>query len=99
MDPGCRRSDTSIPDDTSTHTYADARRLALEAVATLAYVKKIAADQLLRSAGVPEDLIKHFLKGKDQATGDALTKRQHAAFISCGRRFEDLAMTLVIGDP
>jgi hypothetical protein len=39
---------------------ADARRLAIEAIATLVYVKKTAADQLLRRAGVPEDLIGDF---------------------------------------
>jgi hypothetical protein len=69
--------------DTETHTPldADARRLALEAIATLAYVKKVAADQVLRPAGVPEDLIKRFVKGRDAATGEALTKRQGGAII------------------
>lgn len=60
---------------------ADARRLALEAIATLAYVKKIAADQILRPAGVPDSLIREFIKGRDPATGDALTKRQGGAMI------------------
>jgi hypothetical protein len=60
---------------------ADARRLALEAMATLAHIKKIAADQLLRPAGVPEDLIRTFVKGRDAATGAALTKRQGGAAI------------------
>ena len=60
---------------------ADARRLALEVIATLAYVKKIAADQILRPAGVPTVLIQHFVKGRDTATGDPLTKRQGGAHI------------------
>jgi hypothetical protein len=59
----------------------DARKLALEAIATLAYVKKIAADQILRPAGVPDSLIRQFVKGRDPATGDALTKRQGGAMI------------------
>ncbi len=60
---------------------SDARRLALEVMAKLAHVKKIAADQLLRPAGVPEDLIRTFVKGHDAATGAALTKRQSGATI------------------
>ena len=67
---------------------ADARRLALEVIATLAYVKKIAADQILRPAGVPTVLIQHFVKGRDTATGDPLTKRQGGAHI-----LEELAKT------
>src|SRR6266436_292303 len=62
-------------------TDADAHRLALEAIATLAHIKKIAADQVLRPAGIPEDLIKHFVRGRDATTGAALTKRQAGAFI------------------
>jgi hypothetical protein len=60
---------------------ADARRLALEVMAKLAHVKKIAADQLLRPSGVPEDLIRNFVKGRDAATAAPLTKRQGAATI------------------
>ena len=60
---------------------ADARRLALEAIATLAHIKRIAADQVLRPAGVPEDLIRNFVKGRDASTGAPLTKRQGGAII------------------
>jgi hypothetical protein len=67
--------------ETNTPLDADARRLALEAIATLAYVKKIAVDQILRPAGVPEDLIQRFIKGRDPATGEALTKRQGGVII------------------
>ncbi len=59
----------------------EARKLALEAMATLVNVKKIAADRLLRPAGIPDDLIKLFLKGKDATTGELLTKRQAGALI------------------
>jgi hypothetical protein len=67
--------------ETSQPLDADARRLALEAMATLAHVKRIAADQILRPAGVPENLIRHFVTGRDATTGAALTKRQGGAFI------------------
>jgi hypothetical protein len=71
---------SALTQDSQPHD-ADAKRLALEAIATLAYVKKIAADQILRPAGVPDALIKQFVKGRDPATGDALTKRQGGAMI------------------
>ncbi len=60
---------------------ADARRLALEAIATLAYVKRSAADLLLRPGGVPEALIRRFLNERDTATHSPLTKRQGGAII------------------
>jgi hypothetical protein len=59
----------------------DARKLALEAMATLVNVKRIAADRLLRPAGIPDLLIMKFLKGRDETTGDPLTKRQAGALI------------------
>ena len=40
---------------------ADARRLALEVIATLCNVKKTCAEQVLRRADVPEDMIRRFL--------------------------------------
>ena len=43
--------------------------------------QKIAADQILRPTGVPDSLIRQFIKGRDPATGDALTKRQGGAII------------------
>jgi len=44
--------------DSSAPLNTDARRLAIEVIATLVYVKRTAADQLLRRAGVPEALIR-----------------------------------------
>ncbi|MGX5844970.1 hypothetical protein ACWGTI_30240 [Mesorhizobium sp. ArgA1] len=67
---------------------ADARRLALEAIATLVYVKKTAADQVLRRAGVSEDLIRRFLKERDPATGEKRSKRDAGAIV-----LEELATT------
>ena len=69
------------PDPTPSPLDADARRLAVEAIATLVNIKRIAADQLLRPAGVPPELIQHFVKGRDPSTGDAITKRQGGAHI------------------
>lgn len=60
---------------------ADARRVALEAVATLAYVKRIAADHVLRPVGIPENLIRRFLSDRDATTHEPLTKRQGGALI------------------
>lgn len=70
-------SDSSAPYPAN----VDARKLALEAIATLVNVKRIAADRLLRPAGIPDELIKLFLKGKDATTGDSFTKRQAGALI------------------
>ena len=60
---------------------ADARRLALEVIATLANIKKIAADQILRPVEIPDDLIRRFLTDRDPTTNEALTKRQAGALI------------------
>lgn len=67
---------------------ADARRLALEAIATLVYIKKTAADQVLRRAGVPEDAIRRFLTDRDPATGEKRSKRDAGALV-----LEELAGT------
>lgn len=67
--------------DNNPSTNVDARKLALEAMATLVNVKKIAADRLLRPTGISDALIMKFLKGRDETTGDPLTKRQAGALI------------------
>lgn len=43
---------------------ADARRTALEIIATLVNVKRVAADHLLCPAGVPQSLINRFVSGR-----------------------------------
>ncbi|QOT74147.1 restriction endonuclease [Sphingobium fuliginis] len=68
-------------------TTTEARRLAIESIATLVNVKRSAADQLLRRAGAPEDLIVKFLKDRDQATGERLSKR-----VAATAMLDDLAM-------
>jgi hypothetical protein len=70
-----------MDDGSSASKNIDARKLALEAIATLVNVKRIAADRLLRPAGVPDEFIERFLRGKDATTGEALTKRQAGALI------------------
>lgn len=60
---------------------SDGKRLAIEVIATLVNVKKTAADQLLRRAGVTEQLIKRFLTDRDPATGSKRSKRDAAAVL------------------
>jgi hypothetical protein len=70
---------------------ADARRVALEVIATLVNVKRIAADLVLRPVGIPDDQIRRFLRERDPTTHDPLTKRQAGALIldELGRQGED----------
>ena len=70
-----------VTDDTNSPPAADARRLALEAIATLVYVKKTSAEQLLRRAEMPEDLIRRFLTEKDPATGETRSTREAGAVV------------------
>jgi hypothetical protein len=70
-----------VTDDTSSPPAADARPLALEAIATLVHVKRTTAEQLLRRAEVPEDLIRRFLTEKDLATGEKRSKREAGALV------------------
>lgn len=60
---------------------ADARRLALEIIATPVNVKRTAAEQLLRPAGVNNVLIQRFLTERDTATGDKRSKREAGVVI------------------
>ncbi|MDB5407549.1 MAG: hypothetical protein JWL84_2461, partial [Rhodospirillales bacterium] len=70
-----------IDAETNRPVDADTRRAALEVIATLVNVKRLAADHLLRPAGVPDDLIKLFLSGRDPTANEAYTKRQSGALI------------------
>jgi hypothetical protein len=58
---------------------ADARRLALEVIATLVNIKRIAAERLLAPSGVPADLMHRFLNERDPLTGDKRSKREAAS--------------------
>jgi hypothetical protein len=59
----------------------DARRLALEVIATLVNVKTVAADQLLRRAGVNDDLIRRFIGERDPVTGQKRSKREAGTLV------------------
>ena len=60
---------------------ADARRLALEVIATLCNVKTTCAEQMLRRADVPEDMVRRFLTQRDPTTGKKRSKREAGAVI------------------
>jgi hypothetical protein len=60
---------------------ADARRLALEVISTLVNIKRIAADRVLRPAGVPDNLIRRFVTDRDATTNEPITKRQGGELI------------------
>jgi hypothetical protein len=70
-------SDTDVDSRYNT----EAKRLAVEIVATLANVKKEAAQRLLVPAGVPQDLLRLFLSGRNQVTEEKLSKREGASII------------------
>lgn len=60
---------------------ADARRLALEIIATLVNIKKMAAERVLTPAGVPADLVLRFLNERDPTTGAKRSKREAGAVV------------------
>jgi hypothetical protein len=62
--------------DTATGLDIDARRLALEVISTLVNIKKTAAEQVLKRADVPDDLVKRFLTERDPTTGGKRSKRE-----------------------
>ena len=70
---------------------ADARRLALEVIATLVNIKKTAAEQILRRAHVPDDLVRRFLTERDSTTGEKRSKREAGVVIleELARRGQD----------
>jgi hypothetical protein len=51
-------------------------RLAVEIIATLVNIKTTAAERLLRTAGVPDDLVRRFLLERNPSTGQKRTKRE-----------------------
>lgn len=60
---------------------SEAGRFAIEAVAILVDVKTTAAGQLLRPAGVPEDLVQRFLSERNPTTRKKWTKRGFAVVL------------------
>jgi hypothetical protein len=59
----------------------EARRLAIEVIATLVDIKAAAATQILRKAGVDETLVRRFLLDRDASTNKKLTKREGGIMI------------------
>lgn len=60
---------------------ADAKRFAIQVIATLVNNKKNAARKVLEPAGVPAELIRRFLSELNPTTGERLTKREGAVLI------------------
>lgn len=56
----------------------EARRFAVEAIASLVYIKKICASSLLTPSGVPLEDISRFLNERDPTTGSKRSKREAA---------------------
>jgi hypothetical protein len=50
-------------DESTIRSTTEARRFVVEVIATLVHVKGVAADRLLRPAGVREDLVRRFYRG------------------------------------
>ncbi len=57
------------------------RRLAIEIIATLAHIKRVMADFILKPAGVPSDVYQPILYRRDESTSRVLSKRQLAPLI------------------
>lgn len=57
------------------------RRVAIEAIATLAHIKRVMVDLILKPAGIPNEVYRTLLYGRDELTGRQLTKRQIAPLI------------------
>ena len=57
------------------------RRLAVEIIATLVYIKDTMAELLLKPAGVPAEVYRPLLNKRDEETGKALSKRKIAPLI------------------
>jgi len=60
---------------------AEGRKVAIEAIATLANIKHVMAELVLKPAGVPEDVYRSLLYKRDTSTGRPLSKRQIAPLI------------------
>src|SRR6266487_6331603 len=57
------------------------RRVAVEAISSLVYIKNVMADLILKPAGVPPEVYRSLLYRRDETSGRALSKRQIAPLI------------------
>jgi hypothetical protein len=62
-------------------TDVEARRLAIEIIATLVYIKDTMAEMILKPSGVPADVYQSLLQKRDADTGKTLSKRKVAPLI------------------
>jgi hypothetical protein len=51
------------------------KRLAIEIIATLVYIKDTMADLILKPAGVPADIYKPIIHKREEETGKALSPK------------------------
>jgi hypothetical protein len=81
----------TVNSDTTFSPDVDARRLALEVIATLCNIKKVCAEQVLRRADVSDDMIRRFLTERNPTTGERRSKREAGSMIldELARRGED----------
>ena len=73
----------------------EARRLAIEIMATLVHIKSTMGDLLLRPAGVPADIYRPLLLRKDESTGRPLSKRQIAPLLLDALELRNLTPTVL----
>jgi hypothetical protein len=59
----------------------EARRLAIEIIATLVHIKNTMAELLLKPAGIPSEIYRPLLYRRDETTGKTLSKRQIAPLV------------------
>lgn len=59
----------------------EARRLAIEIIATLVHIKSAMSELILKPAGVPPEIYRPLLYRRDETTGKTLSKRQIAPLI------------------
>jgi hypothetical protein len=64
-----------------TEVSIESRKLAIEVIATLVYIKSTMSEFILKPAGVPPEVYQRLLNRRDETTGRTLSKRQIAPFI------------------
>lgn len=57
------------------------RRLVIEIIASLAHIKRVMSDFILKPAGIPAEIYQPILDSRDEITGRMLSKRQLAPLI------------------
>lgn len=73
----------------------EARRLAIEAIAKLVYIKKTCASELLAKSGVPDDERRSFLTSTDPTTGSKRSKRDAGVAMLDSLRSRGIEATII----